>query len=247
MIVIISPAKRVKPDPDFMPYQMPVFISHAKLLCKELQKLTYEKLRKVLSCNDRIANDAFNIYQDMNLEKNTTPAIVSFDGIQFKCMAPRVFDTECFNYIEEHVKILSALYGILNPFDGIVPYRLELCANFSFLHYKNLYDFWGDLPAIKINNETDIVLNLASNEYAKMICPHLKKQIRIIHFVFAQNISGKIIEKGVYVKIARGEMVRFLAENKITDYRDTKYFNRGGYRYEKDLSSENKYVFIKDS
>lgn len=243
MKIIISPAKKMMYEDIILPKQMPVFLNKAEILMQYLKGLSYDVLKKLLACNDDIATLNFNRYTDMDLYKNLTPAILSYDGIQYKYMATQVFEDCYFDYIEKHLRILSGFYGVLKPFDGIVPYRLEMQAKFKTDFCKNLYDFWGQ----DIYNEVkdDLILNLASEEYAKIVRKYIESDIRLIDCVFGELIDRKVREKGVYVKMARGEMVRFMAENNIQNIDDIKKFNRLGFSYNKSLSEENKFVFLK--
>lgn len=125
MKIIISPAKKMMYEDTISHKQLPVFLDRTELLMKYLKSLTYDELKKLLLCNDEIAALNYERYANMDLRKNLTPAILSYDGIQYKYMAPQVFDDSYFDYIEKHLRILSGFYGVLSPFDGITPYRLE--------------------------------------------------------------------------------------------------------------------------
>ena len=181
----------------------------------------------------------------MNLSKNLSPALLSYDGIQYKYMAPHVFEENHFSYIENNLRILSGFYGILKPFDGIVPHRLEMQAKLNIENNKDLYHFWGKDIYNELTKEDNIIINLTSKEYRKCIEKYLTKSIKFISCIFGEISDGKIIEKGVHVKMARGEMVRFMAENNITAPEEIKNFNRLGYKYNKNLSDDKKYVFLK--
>lgn len=133
----------------------------------------------------------------------------------------------------------------MRPFDGIVPYRLEMQSKLLDWEYKSLYEFWSDKIAKSIFLESKYIINLASKEYSKSISRYLTKNIELINCVFGELIDGKIIEKGTLAKMARGEMVRFMAENNIERVEDIKKFNRLNYVYKEELSDDNNYVFIK--
>jgi len=148
-------------------------------------------------------------------------------------------------YIEKHLRILSGFYGILRPFDAIVPYRLEMGSKLKNHHVKTLYEFWGSKLADKLFSESDCIVNLASEEYSKTISRYLQDDIKFITCVFGEKIEEKVVEKGTLAKMARGEMVRFMAENKIEDVEDIKKFNYLNYAYAEDLSDENTYIFLK--
>lgn len=247
MKIIISPAKNMSLDADTLePEDFPVFLDKAQRLVDYLKSLPFEDLKAVLSCNENIARLNYGRYQSMNLKENTNPALVTFEGIQYKYMAPRVFTYDYFDYAREHLRILSGLYGILKPFDGIVPYRLEMQAKLKTAFCKNLYDYWGADIYENLAGESSappVILNLASEEYAKAVRKYLKPGDTFITCVFAEQTEGALKEKGVYVKMARGEMVRFMAENNITQPEELKAFSGLGYRFSEEDSSPNRYVF----
>lgn len=243
MKIIISPAKKMMYE-DIIPYkQMPVLLNKTESLMQYLKVLSYDELKKLLSCNDDIASLNFKRYEDMDLYRNLTPAILSYDGIQYKYMAPQVFENSYFEYIEKHLRIISGFYGVLKPFDGITPYRLEMQAKLKTDFCSSLYDFWGDNIYREVKD--DLIINLASEEYAKTVRRYLEDDVRFVDCIFGEMIGGKVREKGVYVKMARGEMVRFMAENDIQDINDIKNFNRLSFSYNDYLSEENKFVFLK--
>jgi len=246
MKIIISPAKNMTSEVDFLPPRNePVYLDKANKLKDYLKGLSYEELKKLLCCNDAIAKLNYERYQTMDLSGNTNPAILCYDGIQYKYMAPQVFEEAYFDYIEKHLRILSGLYGILRPFDGVVPYRLEMQAKLKTEFCRNLYDYWQDDIYRELVKEDTTILNLASQEYSKAVEKYLTGNIRYVTCVFGELISGKVIEKGVYVKMARGEMVRFMAEKAIEDLEEIKAFDRLGYVYRDDLSNKNTFVFLK--
>ena len=243
MKIIISPAKKMTVDNDIIaPKNSPKFLNDTKSILANLRQYNYDGLKSVWNCSEKIANENFEIIKNMELEHNLTPAILAYNGIQYKYMAPSVFDIKSFEYIETHLRILSGFYGVLKPFDGVKPYRLEMQAKLT----PSLYDFWGDKLAKELFSETDLIINLASKEYSKCISHHLNSDIQFISCVFGEFEKGKIIEKGTRVKMARGEMVRFMADNNIIDGDGIKQFNRLDYEYNQDLSTESKFVFLKN-
>jgi len=207
--------------------------------------MDYSALKALWKCNDSIATLNFNRIKQLSLENAHTPAILAYEGIQYQYMAPHIFEEQHFEYIEEHLRILSGFYGLLRPFDGVMPYRLEMQAKLSVNKSKDLYAFWGNSLAKKLSEETDIIINLASKEYSKSITPHLPSHTRMITCKFGEFKGDKIIEKATACKMARGEMVRFMAEHHITSPDAIKTFDRQDYRYQESYSSENCYVFAK--
>ena len=143
--IIISPAKKMNiNNDDIISESIPCFIEKTEYLYNNLKDYSYDDLKKLLACNDEIAELNYSRYKDMNLYKNLSPAIYFYDGIQYKYMSPDSFSNSEFDYISNYLRILSGFYGILKPFDGIVPYRLEMQAKLAIGNDKNLYSFWGD-------------------------------------------------------------------------------------------------------
>lgn len=245
MRIILSPAKKMSMDTDSLPWQeLPVFLPQTELLCQKLQALSAAELKALWKCNDSIAAQNIERLQQMDLRKQLTPAILSYEGIQYQSMAPGIFTEEQLAYIQTHLRILSGFYGILRPLDGIRPYRLEMQAKLAIGDAKDLYGFWGDSLARQLSSETDCILNLASKEYSRCISKHLPASVRFLTCVFGEEKNGKIIEKATACKIARGAMVRFLAENQITQPEEIKHFAERGYRYVPAYSKEDTYVFL---
>lgn len=246
MRIIISPAKKMKIDTDTLLFEeIPFFVKESEVLLDRLGKLSYEEAKNLWHCNDKIASYHYERLKGLNLYQNLTPAILSYEGIQYQYMAPSVFQTEELQYIKEHLRIISGFYGFLKPFDGVVPYRLEMQAKIKVKKANSLYEFWNKRMAKQLFLESKLILNLASVEYSKCITRYLNKNIRLITCVFGEKINDKVVEKGTYAKMARGEMVRFMAENKIDKIEDIKGFNRMGYTFADDFSDETTYVFLK--
>jgi len=179
----------------------------------------------------------------MNLYQMLSPAVLSYEGIAFQYMAPSVFEDMQLEYVQNHLRILSAFYGALKPMDGVTPYRLEMQAKIRIGDAKNLYEYWGDLLYRSVIDDSRIIINLASKEYSKCIEKYLTPQDRYISVTFCEASGDKMVTKGTYAKMARGEMVRFMAENNIENPLDIKKFDRLGYSFRSDLSSETEYVF----
>lgn len=233
--------------PDILEFQgYPEFLEEADILRRYISGLSYGEAKALWKCNDKIAEQNFERFRDMDLKKNLTPAIMAYEGIQYQYMAPNVLDEPSLAYVQEHLRILSGFYGIVKPLDGIVPYRLEMQAKANVDGHKNLYDFWGKRLAEKLFSETDTIVNLASKEYSKCVSVYLTPEIRFITCVFGEYVNGKIVEKGTYAKMARGEMVRFLAERQAQSPEDMKMFDRLGYKYHAEASDAKTYVFIKE-
>ena len=246
MKVIISPAKKMNVDTDFEIRHLPSFLEKTEFIMKYMQGLSWEEAKSLWKCNDKIAKNSSEYFLDMNLKEILTPALLAYEGIQYQYMAPNAFDFMQWDYIENHLNILSGFYGLLRPLDGIVPYRLEMQAKVKLTGYENLYDYWGDSLYRKLYEDTDTVLNLASKEYSKCIEKYLARNDKFITCTFGEYKEGKIITKGTLAKMARGEMVRYIAEEKIEDISKIKGFKRLNFRYCIEESTNNNIVFIKE-
>lgn len=237
----------MKVDTDSFPYRdLPVFLSNTEEICGELQSMSYEELKKLWKCNDQIAQLNVRRLQDMDLYNRLTPAVLAYEGIQYQYMAPGVFTDQEFGYIQEHLRILSGFYGILRPFDGVTPYRLEMQAKLKIGACKDLYVYWGDRLAKTLFAETDCILNLASREYSICVSKYLPDTARFITCVFGEENDGKVIEKGTMCKMARGEMVRFMAQYQIENPDQIKSFDRLNYRFDESRSDDSTYIFLRD-
>lgn len=245
MKIIISPAKKMNVDTDSLHWQsLPAFLPQAEELAGVLRTMDSGALKKLWKCNDQILELNMRRLEDMDLRSRLTPAILAYEGIQYRYMAPGVFSREALDYIQDHLRILSGFYGVLKPMDGVTPYRLEMQAKLKTVDAVDLYAYWGDTLAEYLLADTDCIVNLASREYSICISKYLPEHVRFITCVFGQEKDGKIIEKGTLCKMARGEMVRFLAENRIKDPERIRSFDRLGYRYDESRSGENQFVFL---
>ena len=246
MRIIISPAKKMNVDTDSLPVRdLPAFLEQTEELCRELQSKSLEELQKLWKCNDQIAALNVERLRQMELRRNLTPAVLAYEGIQYQYMAPNVFTSKEYDYIQEHLRILSGFYGVLCPFDGVTPYRLEMQAKLKNRDAKDLYSYWGNTLAEHIFAETDCIINLASKEYSVCVSKYLHPGIRFITCVFGEEKDGKIIEKGTMCKMARGEMVRYMAEQQITKPEEIRAFDRLDYAFDPERSDESTYVFVK--
>ena len=246
MRIIISPAKQMRVDTDvFTCGSLPVFMEKTEILMQWIRSLSYEDQKKLWACNDKIARQNAERFAHMDLRKSLTPAILSYDGIQYTYMAPAVFEDGQYEYVQEHLRILSGFYGVVKPLDGVVPYRLEMQAKAAVDGHKNLYDFWGDNLYREVLDDSRIIINLASKEYSKCIEKYLHPEDRYITCIFGEPDGDKIVQKGVYAKMARGEMVRFMAGIHAEKPEQMKDFNWSGYHFDNDRSSDREYFFVR--
>lgn len=245
MKVIISPAKKMNVNTDSLPvYGMPQFMEETKVICSSIQRLPNGEAKVLWQCNDKLAALNFERFAGMDLEKGLTPAILSYEGLQYQHMSPAVFSDEAIRYAKAHLRIVSGFYGVLSPFDGVVPYRLEMQAKLPVQGKKDLYEFWGDRLYRKVLDDDCTIINLASKEYSSAIEKYLAPEDKFITVEFGELSGGKVKQKGTLAKMARGEMVRFMAENNITDVDGLKGFSGLGYQYSEKFSGHNRLVFL---
>lgn len=212
-----------------------------------MQGMSGEQLKMLWKCNDSIAALNMERLANMNLHTGLTPALLAYEGIQYQYMAPRVFAQQELDYVQEHLRILSGFYGILKPFDGVTPYRLEMQSKLEICEANDLYGFWSSKIAEHLFSETDCIINLASKEYSICISKYLPPSVRFISCIFGEERAGKIVEKGTMCKMARGEMVRYMAENQIITPEQIKAFDRLHFRFDKLHSNDTRFVFIRNS
>lgn len=247
MKIILSPAKKMKVCQDALPYvSLPVFPEQTARILAWLRDRSREELKALWKCSDRILQQNMERLAVMKPDQNLSPAILSYEGIAYQYMAPSVFEYGQFDYVQEHLRILSAFYGVLKPMDGVTPYRLEMQAKASVDGYRDLYSFWGDRICQEVRDASGIIINLASREYSKCVEPYLTPEDTFITCDFMEPSGKKLVTKGTYAKMARGEMVRYLAEHSVETPEEIQAFDRLNYRFRKDLSKENRYVFVRE-
>ncbi len=240
--IILSPSLSMKED-DTHGFEMtqPLFQSESQILRHQLLSLTTEQLQKAWQCSDPLFK---KLLAQMEPERRgylqaPTPALLAFDGVVFSAMVPKVFTDAQWKYVNEHLRIVSGMYGLLRPLDGIRPYRLEMKNRIPF----SLYEFWKEKPATAL--EDSIIINLASEEYARLIRAHLKNA-RMIEVDFQEfKPDGKLKKSSVHLKQARGAMVRWMAEHSIETPEDLIRFDEMGYSFDENLSGDDHLIFTR--
>lgn len=251
MKIIISPAKTMGVDREAHEVtDLPRFLNETRLLMDEIRSLSFDEAKRLWGCNDRLAELNYERFSRMDLEKDLTPAVFSYEGLQYKNMGPGVLSDKALEYIGEHLMILSGFYGILGPFDGVVPYRLEMRAKLAAAGCRNLYEFWGNKLYRAVSDCFDektsfTVLNLASKEYSQVIEKYKEERCRFITVDFCEAANGKLKQKATSAKMARGDMVRFLAEGNIEEIEGVKAYNGFGFRFSEENSGKGRLVFVK--
>ena len=181
----------------------------------------------------------------LSLEDIGSPAIFSYDGIQYTYMSPSSFTDSMLEYAEKNLRIISGLYGLLRPLDGVGTYRLEMESPISIPGYGDLYSYWGGKIASSLMEDDRLLVNLASAEYSKAVLPYLPSTVTVVTPVFLDWEKGRYVSKGVYAKMERGEMVRFLAETRAETVEEIMKFSSRGYEFSHSLSSPNTLCFVR--
>jgi len=255
MLILVSPAKRLdfETPPPFPETSQPLFLDDSQELIDQLKKLTPAKVGKLMSISDKLAQQNAQRYKEWTLplsEKNAKPSMYAFQGDVYMGLAADTMKKNDVKFAQKHLRILSGLHGVLRPLDLILPYRLEMGTKFANDRGQNLYHFWGDSVTEVLNAELDnmkkpFVLNLASNEYFKVV---QKNQLTAdtISPVFKDKKNGEYKLISFFAKKARGMMARYVIDNRIVKPADLQGFDTAGYKYNKKLSSESEPVFTRD-
>lgn len=252
MLVVISPAKTLDFETPARTNiaSTPSFLEDSQVLIERMRELAPADIAKLMKISDKLSVLNSTRYETWSLPftpDNAKQALLAFKGDVYTGLDAETLSPEQDDYAQQHLRILSGLYGILKPLDLIQPYRLEMGTKLSNSGGKDLYQFWGDKITDSLNDElaqNDVLINLASNEYFKSVQPK-KLNARIITPVFKDTKNGvqKIIS--FYAKKARGLMTRYIIENNIDNAEALKDFDIAGYQFEAKQSSENDWVFTR--
>ena len=246
MKILISPAKKMRSDPDTLaPEALPALLSETERLLAALRTMTPGELQALWRYSDAIAAQNLERLRDMDLRRRLAPALLSYVGLQYQYMAPGVLEQRQYDYLQDHLRILSGFYGVLRPFDGVTPYRLEMQARLAGLGCQSLYQFWGPSLAQALAEEDGLLVDLASREYSRAVTDHLPQGMTVISCTFGELREGRVLEKGTQCKMARGEMVRYLTEHLSESPEAMQAFDRLGYSFSQERSTPTHYVFIK--
>ena len=245
MTIIISPAKKMRREEYVAPLHRPMFLKEAGELLSFLRSLSDEEKAKVWKVKGALLSSSLSSLSMLSLEDIGSPAIFSYDGIQYTYMSPSSFTDSMLEYAEKNLRIISGLYGLLKPLDGVGTYRLEMESPISIPGYGDLYSYWGGKIASSLMEDDRLLVNLASAEYSKAVLPYLPSTVTVVTPVFLDWEKGRYVSKGVYAKMERGEMVRFLAETGAETVEDIMKFSSRGYEFSRFLSDSNTLCFVR--
>lgn len=252
MLILLSPAKNMNFDPveRALPSTTPALLDDTRILSKTTRQLTITKIKSMMGINDDLARLNRERFQAFDADQpGEKQAAFAFNGEVYRGLDAASLSEDDLAYAQDHLRILSGLYGALRPLDGIHPYRLEMGRKLHTRRGETLYDFWGKKIAQELNGlmESDdekVVLNLASNEYFKSVDKKTLKA-RVITPTFKEEKDGQLRALMVFAKKARGMMARWAIQNRISDPADLVKFDLGGYRFEPEGSQGDDLLFTR--
>lgn len=254
MLVVISPAKRLDWSDVAVETTPPAMQDEALRLVKTARNLTLGDLKGLMGLSDDLAKlnrDRFKAFEAAPAPDATRPAIFGFAGDTYQGLEARSLDEDELRYAQDHLRVLSGLYGVLRPLDAIQPYRLEMGSRLKTRRGSNLYHYWGDRIAKALNAQgeatgSEVLVNCASQEYFGAVdLKALKLRVITPQFYDMKGGQPKIIS--FFAKKARGSMARYLVQNRLRAPEDLLGFDLGGYRYNAELSAPDKPAFLHDA
>ena len=256
MLIVLSPAKTLDYETPATTNKstLPTLMAESERLIKDLAKLAPQDISKLMSISDKLGvlnYDRYQEWQPKATKANAKQAILAFKGDVYTGLQAENFSAEQLAFAQQHLRILSGLYGVLRPLDLMQAYRLEMGTKFTNERGKDLYEFWGQLITDNLNKQlkslkTDTLVNLASNEYFKAVKP-ADLNAKVITPVFKDLKNGQYKIISFYAKKARGLMSAYAITKGITEASKLKRFNWEGYKYNKELTKDNEWVFTRDS
>ena len=252
MLMLLSPAKNLNFDPalDAPKPTKPALSKDTSELAEVMRKLTRAKIKNLMGVSDKLAelnHDRFQGFKTSGRIEGAKPAALAFNGDVYLGLDAATLGSKDLAFAQDHLRILSGLYGLLRPLDAIQPYRLEMGSRLKNPRGANLYDFWGDRIAKEINkaaktHQDPTLVNLASNEYFKAVDPDALKS-PVVTPVFKEEKDGRMRQLQFFAKRARGMMARWAIENRIEKASDLKKFSGAGYKFHEGESTDDLWLF----
>lgn len=257
LAVITSPAKkmRVVGAPPW-PVRLPAMLERTERLMRAVQALSRTEAQALWGCSDRLAALNYERFSTMDLtggaaERDAvgpglTAAAISYEGIQYRHMAPEVMSERELAWLDAHLRILSGFYGVLRPLDGVVPYRLEMQARLPVDGARDLYGFWGDALYESLAEECDLIVNVASVEYARAVTPHVRPGgPQMLTCLFGTVRDGRLRQAATEAKAARGTFIRWCAERGVECGEELRAFDQRGHALDETRSDGETLVFVR--
>ena len=255
MLALISPAKTLDYETALPTdtYTQPRLLQQSQQLIDVCRKLSATEIASLMSVSEKIANLNLGRFRDWNADfnfSNARQAMFAFKGDVYTGLDAYDLDDQEIDFAQQHLRMLSGLYGLLRPLDLMMPYRLEMGTKLKNSRGHNLYEFWGDIITDQINQDlanidAKVLINLASDEYYKSV-NEKKIQVEMIKPVFLDQKNGKYKVISFYAKKARGLMARYIIKNKLSQVEQLKAFNSDGYYFDTESSSDKELVFKRD-
>ena len=246
MLIVTSPAKTLDFSSPFLaPFEtQPNFTKEASEIMNKLKSLKKEELTKLFEVSSEIAEtnyERFQKWEARHTKENSRPAIVAYNGDIFEQIHENEYSEQQATYLQNSLRIISGLYGVLRPYDLIQPYRLEMRIHLTVDQRKNLYEFWDGKITDFLNkdiekHENQYLINLASEEYGRVINPE-KLRVPMINIIFNQQKNGKIVNYGLLARKARGMMIDYMIKNQVYDIKQLKDFTQDSYKLIGETSS----------
>jgi cytoplasmic iron level regulating protein YaaA (DUF328/UPF0246 family) len=255
MLIVVSPAKTLdfETAPVTQAHSQPQFIEHSQLLIESLKALSVQDVAELMKLSDKLASlnvARFESWEPTFNFENAKQAVLAFKGDVYTGLDAESLTDDDLQFAQDHLRILSGLYGVLKPLDLMQAYRLEMGTKLNNSRGKNLYEFWGTIICEYLNQEltngnSPVLINLASNEYYKA-AKEKNIQGRIITPAFKDWKNGQYKIISFYAKKARGLMTRYIIQNRIEDPEQLKGFDLEGYRFAESMSEGDNWTFIRD-
>ncbi|MGB1239777.1 MAG: peroxide stress protein YaaA, partial [Pseudomonadales bacterium] len=253
MRIVISPAKTLdfETAPATEQFSQPQYLEQSQLLIDVLAAYSVQDIATLMKLSDKLASLNLARYGSWEMpftQENAKQAVLAFKGDVYTGLDAESLSESGFAFAQQHLRILSGLYGLLNPLDLIQPYRLEMGTKLKNLRGDNLYQFWGTQITEAINAQCpagETLVNLASNEYFKAVQPKAL-EARLVTPIFKDRKNGQYKIISFYAKKARGMMARYIIDNQITDVEQIKDFDTAGYYFSAEHSKGNDWVFLRE-
>ena len=251
MLVVVSPAKKLNMSPvKKLKETQPYFAKNVNELISVARNLSSDNLKQLMGISPQLAELNKKRFMEFG-KQDKKAAAFAFAGDTYKGLEIEKLNQNDVEWAQEHLRILSGLYGILRPLDLIEPYRLEMGSKLKGSHGNSLYEYWGNKISNNLNEHAkkmgiNTLINCASNEYFNVIKPNTLS-LRVITPIFMEHKNGQEKIISFYAKNARGSMARFIIQNRLVDYQEIKKFNLDGYSFDSKKSDENKFTFIRDN
>jgi cytoplasmic iron level regulating protein YaaA (DUF328/UPF0246 family) len=254
MLIVVSPAKNLdyQSIPTTQNFTLPALLDQSQLLIDKCRKLAPAKISSLMKISDKLAGlnaDRYAQWSTPFNADNAKQAVLAFNGDVYIGLQAQTFEQQDFDFAQQHLRILSGLYGLLKPLDLMQAYRLEMGTKLATSRGKNLYEFWGDIITTKLNKDLaaqgdNVLINLASNEYFKAVKPRNLDGM-IVNPVFKDEKNGEYKIISFYAKKARGLMARYIIKNRLDDVSQLRNFDLEGYSFSAALSTPEQPVFVR--